>query len=165
MSSPALTCSKQTILHCFVAISEGKIKVVNEILTRVSQAANTNRNSEQRLMECMLVALKSRVNSTENPPPVAELFSRAHTIATQLLYDLSPCFKLGFLLSNQAILYATLDQLRCNKLHVIDFDIGQGGQYINLLHAVSERRNGKPTMVKITVIADNGGDERLKTLI
>ncbi|GMJ14945.1 SCARECROW-like 8 [Hibiscus trionum] len=162
LASPASTCSKQTILDCAAAISDGKNDVVNEILTRLTQTSDSKGNSEQRLMECMLIALKSRVNSVENPPPVAELFSREHAAATQLLYDLSPCFKLGFLAANQAILDATLDQPSCNKFHVIDFDIGQGGQYINLLHALSERGNGKPAMVKITAIADNGGDERLK---
>ncbi|GMJ10892.1 SCARECROW-like 8 [Hibiscus trionum] len=159
MASPASTCSRQTIIDCAAAISEGKSDAVNEILTRLTQAANSKGNSEQRLMECMLIALKSRVNSVENPPPVAELFSREHAAATQMLYDLSPCFKLGFLAANLAILDATSD---CNKFHVIDFDIGQGGQCMNLLHALSERGNGKPSMVKITAIADNGGDERLK---
>ncbi|KAL4354831.1 hypothetical protein GQ457_06G038700 [Hibiscus cannabinus] len=162
MASPASACSKQTIIDCAAAIAEGKSDAVSEILTRLKQAANTKGNSEQRLMECMLIALKSRVNSVENPPPVAELFSREHAAATQMLYDLSPCFKLGFLAANLAILDATSDQPSCNKFHVIDFDIGQGGQYMNLLHALSERGNGVPSMVKITAIADNGGDERLK---
>ncbi|XP_021284333.1 scarecrow-like protein 8 [Herrania umbratica] len=162
VASPASTCSKQTIMEAASAISEGKTDVVNEILTRLAQVANSKGNSEQRLMECMLLALKSRVNSAENPPPVAELFSKEHAAATQLLYDLSPCFKLGFLAANLAILDATLDQSNANKLHVIDFDIGQGGQYINLLHALSDRGSGQPVMVKITAIADNAGDERLK---
>ncbi|XP_022736602.1 scarecrow-like protein 8 isoform X2 [Durio zibethinus] len=161
-ASPSSTCSKQTIMEAASAISEGKIDVVNEILTRLAQVANGKGNSEQRLMECMLLALKSRVNSLENTPPVAELFSKEHAAATQLLYDRSPCFKLGFLAAHMAILDATLDQPSCNKLHVIDFDIGQGGQYRDLLHALSERGRGNPAMVKITAIADNGGDERLK---
>ncbi|KAB2055088.1 hypothetical protein ERO13_A11G011600v2 [Gossypium hirsutum] len=163
-ASPASPCSKQTILDAAAAISEGKNDVVNEILTRLAQAANSKGSSEQRLMECMLSALKSRVNSVENPPPVAELFSKEHAASTQLLYDLSPCFKLGFLAANQAILDATLDKPSCNKFHVVDFDFGSGGQYMNLLHALSERGNGKPATVKITAIADNGGDERLKTV-
>ncbi|KAL1070276.1 hypothetical protein V6Z11_D11G011700 [Gossypium hirsutum] len=163
-ASPASPCSKQTILDAAAAISEGKNDVVNEILTRLAQAANSKGSSEQRLMECMLSALKSRVNSVENPPPVAELFSKEHAASTQLLYDLSPCFKLGFLAANQAILDATLDKPSYNKFHVVDFDFGLGGQYMNLLHALSERGNGKPATVKITAIADNGGDERLKTV-
>ncbi|GMJ00417.1 SCARECROW-like 8 [Hibiscus trionum] len=163
VASPAAACSKQTIMEAASAISEGKTDAANEILTRLAQIGNANGNSEQRLMACMLSALKSRVNPVENPPPVAELFSKEHTTATQLLYDLSPCFKLGFLAANLAILDAISEQPNCNKFHVIDFDIGQGGQYINLLHALSERGSGKPTVVmKITTIADNGGDDRLK---
>ncbi|XVF09919.1 hypothetical protein REPUB_Repub07fG0138800 [Reevesia pubescens] len=162
VASPASTCSKQTIMEAASAISEGKPDIVNEILTRLAQVANAKGNLEQRLMECLLLALKSRVNSVETPPPVAELFSKEHAASTQLLYDLSPCFKFGFLAANLAILDSTLDHPSCNKLHVIDFDIGQGGQYINLLHALSERGSGNPAMVKITAIEDNGGDERLK---
>ncbi|XVF50864.1 hypothetical protein PTKIN_Ptkin04bG0137900 [Pterospermum kingtungense] len=164
VASPASTCSKHTIMEAASAIFEGKSDVANEILFRLAQLANANGNSEQRLMECMLLALKSRVNSVENPPPVAKLFSKEHAAASQLLCDLSPCFMLGFLAANLAILEATLDQPSCNKLHIIDFDIGQGGQYIDLLHALSERRNGKPAMVKITAIVDNGGDGRLKVV-
>ncbi|KAE8698182.1 Scarecrow-like protein 8 [Hibiscus syriacus] len=162
VASPALACSKKTIIEAASAISEGKSGVVNEILTRLVQVGNAKGNSEQRLMGCMLLALKSRVNSVENPPPVAELFSEEHATATHLLYDLSPCFKLGFLAANLAIVDATFEQPSCNKLHIIDFDIGQGGQYKNLLHALSELGSKKPTLVKITAIADDGGDDRLK---
>ncbi|GMI75537.1 SCARECROW-like 8 [Hibiscus trionum] len=162
VASPASTCSKQTIMEAASAISEGKTDVANEIITRLAQLANAKGNSEQRLMACMLLALKSRLNSVGNTPPVAELFSKEHAAATQLLYDMSPCFKLGFMAANQAILDATLDQPSCYKLHVIDFDIGQGGQYLNLLHALAERVSRSPAMVKITCIGDNGADERLK---
>ncbi|MFQ6631008.1 hypothetical protein Gotur_009297 [Gossypium turneri] len=164
VASPVSLCSKQTIMAVASAISEGKTDVLNEILARLVQLANAKGNSEQRLTECMLLALKSRLNSVESSPPVTELFSKEHAAATQLLYDLSPCFKLGFMAANKAILDATLDQPSCNKLHVIDFDIGQGGQYTTLLHSLSERGRGNPAMIKITCIADNGGDERLKTV-
>ncbi|MBA0670891.1 hypothetical protein Goklo_029180 [Gossypium klotzschianum] len=160
--SPAPTCSKQTIMEAASAIAEGKTDVANEILTRLAQDSNAKGNSEQRFVACMLLALKSRINSVENLSLVAELFSKEHAAATQLLYDLSPCFKLGFLAANLAILDATRDQPSCNKLHIIDFDIRKGRQYINLLYALSERGSGKPALVKITAIADNGGDERVK---
>ncbi|MBA0753273.1 hypothetical protein Gogos_021699, partial [Gossypium gossypioides] len=161
VASPASTCLRQTIMEAASAISEGKTDVVSEILNRLSSVANAKGNSEQRLMDCMLFALKLRINSVENPPPVAELFSKEHVAATQMLYDLSPSFKLGFLAANMAILDTTMEKL-CESLHVIDFDIGHGKQYINLLHALSERGVGKPSMLKITAIADNGRDERLK---
>ena len=102
---------------------------------------------------------------------MGELFNKENVESTQLLYDLSPCFKLGFMAANLAIVEATLDESdtksdnnnRGNKIHVIDFDIGQGGgQYVYLLQALAARQNGKPFIVKITTVAaDNSSQERL----
>uniref|UniRef100_A0A2P2JZT0 GRAS15 protein n=1 Tax=Rhizophora mucronata TaxID=61149 RepID=A0A2P2JZT0_RHIMU len=159
----APSCSKQTVLDAASAISEGKSDFAAEILTRISQASNPRGTSEQRLMEYMLIALKSRANYVENPPSVAEMYSKEHFGSTQLLYELCPCFKLGFMAANLAIVEATLDQQpnSCGRFHVLDFDIGQGGQYINLLYLLSECQTGKPAIkVKITAVAENGGDEK-----
>ncbi|OAY30347.1 scarecrow-like protein 8 [Manihot esculenta] len=167
VTTPVHNCSKQTLLDAASAINEGKTGIASEILERVSQFSNPKGNSEQRLMEYMLMALKSRVNPAENPPPVAELYSKEHVLSTRLLYDISPCFKLGFMAANLAILEATIDQPSTSRgFHVIDFDIGQGCQYMNLLHALSERLNRKPFTVKITAVADNEGEEkeRLKSV-
>jgi hypothetical protein len=166
-SSPAtsLVCSKQGLMEAASAIAEGKVDEANEILTRLMIATATSKpvtNSEQRLTEFLFLALKSRVNSVENPPPVAELYSEKHTASTQLLYDLSPCFKLGFMAANLAILDAIFETPNSNSFHVVDFDIGQGGQYMNLLHVLSARGQRKSSVVlKITAVADNENDERL----
>lgn len=167
VASPASsTCSKQSLMEAASAISEGKPEAAAEILTRLNQVSNPNPipNSEQKVLEFMASALKSRVVPGENPPPVAELFSLEHAGSTQMLYDLSTCFKLGFMAANLAILEATLaEQQSTSKVHVIDFEIGEGGQYRNLLHLLSARQNvSRPVAVKITTVADNGGDERLR---
>nr|DAD45824.1 TPA_asm: hypothetical protein HUJ06_004054 [Nelumbo nucifera] len=52
----------------------------------------------------MVSALQSRMNPTENPPP--ELFSDELMMTMQMLYEASPCFKLGFVATNLAILEA-----------------------------------------------------------
>ncbi|KAK2653951.1 hypothetical protein Ddye_013807 [Dipteronia dyeriana] len=167
VASPATSCSRQTVMEAATAISEGKNDVASEILTRLSQASSLKGNSEQRLMEYMSSALKSRVNPVENPPPVTELFCQEHIESIQSLYDLSPCFKLGFMAANLAILEATQQQEPAfnNRLHVVDFEIGQGGQYMNLLHELSRRQGGKPSVLKITAVAaannGGGGEERL----
>ena len=171
VASPSSACSKQCIIDAATNISEGKSQVASEILTRLDRFSNPKGNSEERLMSCWVSALKSRVNSVENPPPVGELFNKENVESTQLLYDLSPCFKLGFMAASLAIVEATLDESdtksdnnnRGNKIHVIDFDIGQGGgQYVYLLHALAARQNGKPFIVKITTVAaDNSSQERL----
>lgn len=161
VASPASsTCSKQSLMEAASAISEGRPEAAAEILTRMTHVSNPRPNSEQKVLDFMTTALKSRVVPGENPPPVAELFSQEHAVSTQLLYELSPCFKLGFMAANLAILEATLaEQSTSNnhRVHVIDFEIGEGGQYLNLLHLLSAGQNGKPVMVKITAVADNGG--------
>ncbi|GLT31212.1 hypothetical protein SLA2020_059640 [Shorea laevis] len=159
VASPATSCSKQTLMEAVSAISEGKMDVFNEISARLAQVANPKGNSEQRLIQYLTSALKSKVNPVENQPLVAEY------TATQSLYDLSMCFQLGFMAANRAILEATLDgQSNSYKFHVIDFDIGKGLQYKYLLCELSKRQNRKPAMVKITAVADNGGGERLRSV-
>ncbi|KAI4331811.1 hypothetical protein L6164_016766 [Bauhinia variegata] len=118
----------------------------------------------RRLTVCMVSALRSRLDPLENPPPVAELFSKEHNESTQKLFDIAPCFKVGFMAANLAILEAALEDKTENstKLRVVDFDIGQGSQCMNHLHALSSRQNGKPVTVKVTAVAENGGEERLK---
>ncbi|XP_050384869.1 scarecrow-like protein 8 [Argentina anserina] len=168
--SPAtLTCSKQSLMEAASAIAEGKPEPAAEILTRLTQVTNPRPSSEQKVLDFMASALKSRVNPVDNPPPVNELFTPEHAGSTQFLYDLVPCFRLGWMAANVEILEATLeDQSTTNKVHVIDFDIGQGGQYKHLLRALSTRQNGngKPSLLKITTVApdNNGGEDRLRTV-
>ncbi|KAF5731174.1 putative DELLA protein GAI [Tripterygium wilfordii] len=162
-ATPVSNCFKETVIEAATAIYDGKAEAATEILTRLSQYANTKGNYEQRVTEYMLLALKSRANSLETMPPVAELYGEDHISSIQLLYDISPCFKHGFMAANHAILNATLDEPNTDKFHVVDFDIGQGGQYVHLLHAISSRRSGNhPVTFKITAVSDNGSEERLR---
>ncbi|CAA2994297.1 Hypothetical predicted protein [Olea europaea subsp. europaea] len=158
-SSP-LPCPKQFVIDAAVAISEGKTEIALEIITRLRQVANATGTSEQRLAAYLASALTSRVNPSDNPPAVSVLYSMEHIVTTQNLYDISPCFKLGIMAANLAILEATSDQF-FNKLHVVDFDIGQGGQYVHLLHALAKNGGTKLAVLKITTFT-RGGEEKLK---
>ncbi|CAI9767675.1 unnamed protein product [Fraxinus pennsylvanica] len=163
-ASPPLPCPKQSMIDASVAISEGKTEIALEILTRHRQVAYATGTSEQRLAAYLASALKSRVNPSNNQLAVSELYTNEHAITTQMLYNVSPCFKLGFMAANLAILEATSDQ-SFNKLHVVDFDIGQGRQYEHLLHALAAKNGGKKAAVlKITAFTDfmSGGEEKLK---
>ncbi|XP_022874482.1 scarecrow-like protein 8 isoform X2 [Olea europaea var. sylvestris] len=163
-ASPPLPCPKQSMIDASIAISEGKNEIALEILTRLRQVSNTIGTSEQRLTAYLASALKSRANHFNNPSALTELYSKEHIVTTQMLYDVSPCFKLGFMAANLAILEATSDHL-FNKLHVVDFNIGKGGQYVHLLHAFAAKNGGKKLAVlKITTFTDfmSGGEEKLK---
>ncbi|KAK1399509.1 scarecrow-like protein 8 [Heracleum sosnowskyi] len=159
-SSPSIICAKQSLTEAATAISEGKLDIVNEILTRVSKVSNTQGTSEERLMAYMCSALKTRLNQTENSQ---DLYGKDHLVSIQMLYEVSPCFKLGFMAANLAILEAVPDDENNVKLHVIDFDIGQAGQYVHLLHALAAKRSAtKSISLKITTFLDHAAD--LKTV-
>ncbi|KAA8539946.1 hypothetical protein F0562_026638 [Nyssa sinensis] len=164
-ASPPTISPKLSLMEAASAISEGKTEVALEILTRLNQVSDVKGTSEQRLTAYMALALRSRVRLMEYPPPLTELYGKEHADSTQRLYEESPCFELGFMAANRVILEATADQL-LNKLHVVDFDIGQGGQYVHLIDALAARKADKPASVKITTFADftNGSEERLKVV-
>ncbi|KAL2334764.1 hypothetical protein Fmac_015977 [Flemingia macrophylla] len=155
VASPASGCFKQTLMEAASAIVEGKNDVASEILNRFSGCAN---RCSDRLTDCMVSALKSRMNPVEFPPPVKELFGREHAESTQLLLENSVCFKVGFMAANFAILQAAFEEKTTteNRLCVVDFEIGQGKQYVHLLSAVPAY-----AAVKIVAMAENGGEERL----
>ncbi|XP_003622913.3 scarecrow-like protein 8 [Medicago truncatula] len=164
--SPASEFSKQSLMEAATAISEGKMDYAKEILSSFSHTQNPKLKFDSWLLDCIASALKSRVNNIENPPPVAELFSKEHTDSTQLLFDNSLCFKLSFMAANIAILEAAFkDTTKSVKnLCVVDFDIGNGKQYINLLQELHARLNGSPAMLKITTVTVNIDNENLKTI-
>ncbi|KAF8041858.1 hypothetical protein BT93_A0450 [Corymbia citriodora subsp. variegata] len=148
-----------------LTISEDRADVAWEILTRLSAMPPEPifTYSEQKLIEFMSSALKSRVNPVDNPPPVAELFTEDHLLSDLSLYDLSPCFDLGFLAANIAILKAASEQPSSEKLHVIDFGISCEVQYRGLLFELSKRQACNQSILKITTLADGfNGEERLR---
>ncbi|KAK7270882.1 hypothetical protein RJT34_26380 [Clitoria ternatea] len=156
-------CPKTSLMEAASAIADGKNDVAVEILNRLGQRLNRTENSDQRITDFMVSAMKSRMNPVENPPPVAELFSREHADSTQLILESSPCFKVGFMAANLAILEAAFEEkTEKNKFCVVDFDIGQGKQYAHLLNTLSARCTNMT--VKIVAVADNGGEERVRAV-
>ncbi|KAK7283619.1 hypothetical protein RIF29_13259 [Crotalaria pallida] len=166
--SPA--CSKQALLEAAAAIYEGKNETASEILSRipVRVTPNPNANSDQKLTDCMVMALKSRMNPVENPPPVKELFNREHAESTQLIFENSVCFKVGFMAANIAIVEAAFEEGNEKGFCVVDFAIGQGKQYVSLLHLLSARKSHSqsPTAVKLKLVAvaESGGEETVRAV-
>ncbi|XP_057774339.1 scarecrow-like protein 8 [Salvia miltiorrhiza] len=161
-ASPPIPSTKQSLMDAAAAISEGNLPTATDIITRLQQVASPRGSSEQRLTAFMVSALKSRVNPTERPHSTSELYAKDHKLSTQMLYEVSPCFKLCFMAANLAILDATSEQ-GFQRIHVVDFEIGEGGQYMHFLHALAATQSGakRAAALKITAFAD-GGDEKLK---
>jgi len=160
VASPASGCSKQTLMEAASAIVEGKYDMAMEILNRLNGPNSNNRTD--RLTDCMVLALKSRMNPVEYPPPVAELFGYEHAESTQLILENSMCFKIGLMAANLAILEAAFEEKTENRFCVLDFEIGQGKQYPHLFNALSAR--GQNVTLKIVAVAENGGEDRVRAV-
>ncbi|XP_047974260.1 scarecrow-like protein 8 [Salvia hispanica] len=165
-ASPPNPSTKQSLIDAAAAISEGNPAAAGEIITRLQQLSSPRGSSEQRLTAFMVSALKSRLSTTDHPYSASELYSKEHKLSTQMLYEVSPCFKLSFMAANLAILNAASEQ-GFDKIHVVDFEIGEGGQYMHFLHALAGTK--RAAALKITAFDDDNEKvkivgERLSTL-
>lgn len=161
LDSPPITSPGQSICNVATAIADGKTEVAAEILNRLLQFSNVKGTSEQRLIFYMASALRFRLNFKENFSSISELYSKQHAISTQMLHEVSPCFKLGFMAANLAILESISKNI--NKIHVLDLDIGHGGQYVHLLHGLAAKKSKSPAVLKLSTFADFD-DNGLKVL-
>ncbi|KAK8965572.1 Scarecrow-like protein 8 [Platanthera guangdongensis] len=155
---PPASPSRQMLLDTAKAITDGNHEIVAANLPVLKKKSNIHGDPDQRLTAMMVTALESRINPAPpgNSLPGADVCSADHQTAYHMLYEVSPCFKLGLMAANLAILEATKDQ---PKIHIIDFDIGQGGQLASLIHLMSERRRQcsparPPPCLKITAVCD-----------
>ncbi|CAN1224101.1 Chitin-inducible gibberellin-responsive protein 1 [Linum grandiflorum] len=71
----------------------------------------------------------------------------------QILYEICPYLKFGYMAANGAIAEACRN---AERIHIIDFQIGQGTQWMTLLQALASRPGGAPH-VRITGYARGGG--------
>ncbi|CAG7901134.1 unnamed protein product [Brassica rapa] len=67
-----------------------------------------------------------------------------------LLHEVCPYFKFGYMSANGAIVEAMKDE---ERIHIIDFEIGEGSQWVALIQAFSARPGGAPN-IRIIGIGD-----------
>ncbi|RRT51206.1 hypothetical protein B296_00044560 [Ensete ventricosum] len=156
--SSSSSSSRHVLLDAAASIDDGNLEAAEANLAVLKRSANPRGDAEQRLTAIMFATLLARLNPprTGRSKAIAELCSGEHLAATQMLYDLSPCFKLSLIAANFAILEAVKDQ---PKIHIVDLDVGQGRQYDALIHALADRHrcrpsSARPPAVKITAVAD-----------
>ncbi|XP_078154414.1 scarecrow-like protein 21 [Carex rostrata] len=145
--------SRQLLSDTATAIAEGNLEMALANMAILKRNVNSNSDTEQRLTRMMVTSLATRINSSMVTQllatnPIVELCGPEQRAATQLLHDTSPCFKLGLLAANLAILGVTGG----SRLHLIDFDIGTGSQHAGLIQALGGGRRN--VVFKITVVLD-----------
>ncbi|XP_061341786.1 chitin-inducible gibberellin-responsive protein 1-like [Gastrolobium bilobum] len=145
---------KQLLIACAKALSENNMKDFDQLIEKARSVVSINGEPIQRLGAYMVEGLVARKESSGNSiyralrcrePEGEELLSYM-----QLLFEICPYLKFGYMAANGAIAEACRNE---DHIHIIDFQIAQGTQWMTLLQALAARPGGAPH-VRITGIDD-----------
>lgn len=145
---------KQLLIACAKAMAENNIQDFNRLIEMARNAVSINGEPIQRLGAYMVEGLVARKEASGNSiyralkcrePEGEELLTYMH-----LLYEICPYLKFGYMAANGAIAEACRNE---DYIHIIDFQIAQGTQWMTLLQALAARPGGAPH-VRITGIDD-----------
>lgn len=146
---------KQGLIACARAVADDDFMMVESLMDELRQMVSVSGEPMQRLGAYLLEGLIARLSSSGSSiykalkckePTSSELLSYMH-----ILYEVCPYFKFGYFSANGAIAEALKGE---NAVHIIDFQIAQGSQWISLMQALAARPGGPPH-VRITGIDDS----------
>lgn len=146
---------KQVLVTCSKAVSDNELLMADWLMGELRQMVSVTGEPIQRLGAYMLEGLVARLASSGSSickylrckePASADLLSYMH-----ILYEVCPYFKFGYMSANGAIAEAMKDE---DRVHIIDFQIGQGSQWITLIQAFAARPGGPPH-IRITGVDDS----------
>ncbi|CAI8586948.1 unnamed protein product [Vicia faba] len=149
---------KEALFTCAKAVSENDIETTEWLMTELSKMVSVSGSPIQRLGAYMLEALVARIASSGSiiykslkckEPTIAtsnELLSHMH-----VLYEICPYLKFGYMSANGVIAEVLKDE---SEVHIIDFQINQGVQWISLIQALAGKPGGPPK-IRITGFDDS----------
>ncbi|GJZ12856.1 scarecrow-like protein 21 [Tanacetum coccineum] len=146
---------KEGLLICAKAVAENKTLTAEGLISMLRPLVSVGGAPRERLAAYMMEGLVARLSSSGSvickslkckEPTGAELFSYM-----MLLYEACPYFKFGHLSANGAIAEAIKNE---DRIHIIDFQIAQGGQWLTLIQALAARPGGPPRL-RITGMDDS----------
>ncbi|XP_010545481.1 PREDICTED: scarecrow-like protein 5 [Tarenaya hassleriana] len=146
---------KGLLCECAKAVENYDQTMVDWLITQLQQMVSVSGEPVQRLGAYMLEGLIARLASSGSSiykalqckePTGPELLSYMH-----ILYEACPYFKFGYESANGAIAEAVKNE---RFVHIIDFQISQGAQWISLIRALGARPGGPPK-IRITGIDDS----------
>jgi hypothetical protein len=146
---------KQILIFCAKALSDSDLLMAQWLMDELRQMVSVTGEPLQRLGAYMLEGLVARLASSGSnickalrckEPASVELLSYMH-----ILFEVCPYFKFGYMSANGAIAEAMKDE---NRVHIIDFQIAQGSQWVTLIQAFAARPGGPPH-IRITGIDDS----------
>lgn len=146
---------KELLVACAEAVAEADISTAEVLMNVLEQRVSVSGEPMQRLSAYMLEGLRARLLSSGSiiykklkcsEPTSSELLSYM-----QVLYHICPYFKFAYMSANVVIGEAMKNE---NRIHIIDFQIAQGNQYMFLIHDLA-RRPGGPPFLRITGVDDS----------
>ncbi|KAF2285680.1 hypothetical protein GH714_007080 [Hevea brasiliensis] len=145
---------KEALCACAQAVADNDMLTFEWLTTELRQMVSVSGEPIQRLGAYMLEGLVARLESSGSniykalrckEPASAELFSYM-----QILAEVCPYLKFGYMSANGAIAEAMKDE---SKVHIIDFQILQGYQWVTLIQALAAQPGGPP-QIRLTGIDD-----------
>lgn len=145
---------KQLLIACASALAGNKVDEFEGLVERARGLVSISGDPIQRLGAYMVEGLVARRELSGNniyrtlrcrEPEGKDLLSYM-----KILYEICPYLKFGYMAANGAIAEACGNE---ERIHIIDFQIAQGTQWMTLLQALAARPGGAPH-VRITGIDD-----------
>ncbi|KAG2682119.1 hypothetical protein I3843_11G177500 [Carya illinoinensis] len=145
---------KQLLIASAKALSENRMDNFDKLVEKARGAVSITGEPIQRLGAYMIEGLVARKEASGTniyralrcrEPESKDLLSYMH-----ILYEICPYLKFGYMAANGAIADACRNE---DRIHIIDFQIAQGAQWMTLLQALAARPRGPPH-VRITGIDD-----------
>ncbi|KAK9084948.1 hypothetical protein Sjap_025359 [Stephania japonica] len=142
------------LIECARALSENRKLDFDKLIHEAKKEVSITGEPIQRLGAYIVEGLVAR-NEASGPNLYRTLWSRDADSKDllsymQTLYDIFPYYKFGYMAANGAIAEAFKNE---DRVHIIDFQIAQGTQWVTLIQALAARPNGPP-QVRITGIDD-----------
>ncbi|KMZ58613.1 Chitin-inducible gibberellin-responsive protein 1 [Zostera marina] len=145
---------RSLLIECARAMSEDRLDDFKMLVMQTEKLVSICGDPIQRLGAYMREGLLARQEASGSliyrtlkchEPEGKELLSHMQT-----LYDICPYFKFGYMAANGAIAESVKNE---DNVHIIDFQIAQGTQWITLIKALAARPGGPPYL-RITGVDD-----------
>ncbi|KAI3441597.1 GRAS domain-containing protein [Psidium guajava] len=152
--SPSEDKIRHLLIECAEALSENNTeefdKLVKKARTAVSTCGGHIRCLGAYMVEGLVARRKSLGPQVSRVLKCKEPQSKDSLTYMHVLYEICPYLKFGYMAANGAIAEACRNE---DRIHIVDFRIAQGTQWVTLLQALAARPGGAPH-VRITGIDD-----------
>lgn len=145
---------KHMLFECAAVVHSGDFERASSMINVLRQHVSIQGDPSERMAAYMVEALVARMAMSGKGLYRALKCKEAPTSdrlsAMQVLFEVCPCFRFGFMAANGTILEAFRGEKR---VHIVDFDVNQGSQYYTLLQTLAKTPGDRPH-VRLTGVDD-----------